>query len=65
MGSRLLRRWLCFPSIDINEINKKIIGEGYNFVMSNQPKKRVEVAQKIDQMSRREMFDVGLANQEA
>ena len=50
---------------DLNEINKKIIGEGYNFVMSNQPKKRVEVAQKIDQMSRREMFDVGLANQEA
>ena len=37
---------------DLNEINKKIIGEGYNFVMSNQPK-RVEVAQKIDQMSKR------------
>ena len=23
MGSRLLRRWLCFPSIDIIEINKR------------------------------------------
>ena len=21
MGARLLRRWLCFPSIDIKEIN--------------------------------------------
>ena len=23
MGSRLLRRWLCFPSVDIKEINKR------------------------------------------
>ena len=23
MGSRLLRRWLCFPSIDVNEINSR------------------------------------------
>ena len=23
MGARLLRRWLCFPSIDVKEINKR------------------------------------------
>ena len=50
---------------DLNEINKKIVEQGYNLIMSNQPRKAVNQQSQEPQMSRREMFDVGLANQEA
>ena len=50
---------------DLNEINKKIVEQGYNLIMSNQPRKAVKQQSQEPQMSRREMFDVGLANQEA
>ena len=49
---------------DLNEINKKIVEQGYNFIMSKQPQQNKEPKQ-APQMSKREMFDVGLANQEA
>ncbi len=57
---------------DLNEINKKIVEQGYNLIMSNQPRK---VEQKSSpqqpqqpqqqQLSNRKIFDEGLANQEA
>ena len=50
---------------DLNQINKKIVEQGYNLIMSNQPRKAVKQQSQEPQMSRREMFDVGLANQEA
>ena len=50
---------------DLNEINKKIVEQGYNFIMSNQPKNVSQKTPPVQQMSKREMFDVGLANQEA
>ena len=49
---------------NLNELNKKIVEQGYNFIMSNQPRQQATPKQK-PQMSKREMFDVGLANQEA
>tara|TARA_B100001250_G_C19641616_1_gene718541 strand:- start:5 stop:835 length:831 start_codon:yes stop_codon:yes gene_type:complete len=49
---------------NLNELNKKIVEQGYNFIMSNQPRQKVTPKQS-PQMSKREMFDVGLANQEA
>lgn len=49
---------------NINELNKKIVEQGYNFIMSNQPRQKVPQKQ-TSQLSKREMFDVGLANQEA
>ena len=49
---------------NLNELNKKIVEQGYNFIMSNQPRQKVTPKQ-APQMSKREMFDVGLANQEA
>jgi len=49
---------------NINELNKKIVEQGYNFIMSNQPRQKVPQKQ-TPQLSKREMFDVGLANQEA
>ena len=52
---------------DLNEINKKIVEQGYNLIMSNQPRKvsQKEPAQQVQQLSKREMFDAGLATQEA
>ena len=50
---------------NLNEINKKIVEQGYNLIMSNQPRKAVKQQSQEPQLSRREMFDVGLANQEA
>jgi len=52
---------------DLNEINKKIVEQGYNFVMSNQPRSAPQKApiQQVHQLSKREMFDKGLASQEA
>ena len=50
---------------DLNAINKKIIEQGYNLIMGNQPKKTSQNTPQVKQMSKREMFDVGLANQEA
>ena len=50
---------------NLNEINKKIVEQGYNLIMSNQPRKTVKEPSQEPQLSRREMFDVGLANQEA
>ena len=50
---------------DLNEINKKIVEQGYNLIMSNQPRRGVKQQSQEPQLSRREMFDVGLANQEA
>jgi len=52
---------------DLNEINKKIVEQGYNFVMSNQPRSVPQKApiQQVHQLSKREMFDKGLASQEA
>ena len=49
---------------NLNELNKKIVEQGYNFIMSNQPRQKATPKQP-PQMSKREMFDVGLANQEA
>ena len=49
---------------DLNAINKKIIEQGYNLIMGNQPKKTSQNTHQVKQMSKREMFDVGLANQE-
>lgn len=51
---------------DLNEINKKIVEQGYNYVMSNQPRKVPQTTpkQQQPQLSKREMFDVGLASQE-
>lgn len=51
---------------DLNEINKKIVEQGYNYVMSNQPRKVSQTIpkQQQPQLSKREMFDVGLASQE-
>ena len=52
---------------DLNEINKKIVEQGYNLIMSNQPRKvsQKAPAQQVQQLSKREMFDAGLASQEA
>lgn len=52
---------------DLNEINKKIVEQGYNLIMSNQPRKVSQKApvQQVKQLSKREMFDTGLATQEA
>lgn len=49
---------------DLEEVNKKIIGESYNFIMSNQPRKQVVPQKQQPVLSKREMFEVGLANQE-
>jgi len=49
---------------DLEEVNKKIIGESYNFIMSNQPRKQVVPQKQQPTLSKREMFEVGLANQE-
>ena len=50
---------------NLEEVNKKIIGEAYNFIMSNQPRNNPpQQQQQQPVMSKREMFDVGLANQE-
>ena len=54
---------------DLNEINKKIVEQGYNYVMSNQPRKATQNVpqqqQQQQQLSKREIFEVGLASQEA
>ena len=44
---------------DLNAINKKIIEQGYNLIMGNQPKKTSQNTPQVKQMSKREMFDVG------
>ena len=50
---------------DLNEINKKIVEQGYNLIMSNQPRKAPQKTQiQQQQLSKREMFDAGLASQE-
>jgi hypothetical protein len=50
---------------DLNEINKKIVEQGYNLIMSNQPRKAPQKTQtQQPQLSKREMFDAGLASQE-
>ena len=51
---------------DLNAINKKIVEQGYNLIMSNQPRKVSQNApsQEIQQLSKREVFEAGLANQE-
>ena len=49
---------------DLEEVNKKIIGESYNFIMSNQPRKQVVRQKQEPTLSKREMFEVGLASQE-
>ena len=53
-----------FEFSDLNEINKKIVELSYNFIMSNQPRSNIP-QQKAPPVSKREMFDVGLATQEA
>ena len=52
---------------DLNEVNKKIVEQGYNYIMSNQPAQNKQTVQssKQPQMSKREMFETGLATQEA
>ena len=52
---------------NLNEVNKRIVNDGYNFIMSNQNRQQVQPNKKVQQgeLSRREMFDVGLANKEA
>jgi len=50
---------------NLEEVNKKIIGEAYNFIMSNQPRNSSPPEQQTPVMTKREMFDTGLANQEA
>ena len=52
---------------DLNEVNKKIVEQGYHYIMSNQPVQNKSNVQssKQPQMSKREMFESGLANQEA
>ena len=57
---------------DLNKTNKKIIDEGYNFIMSNQPKKNIQqTKQQYNQqssnepiMTKMEVFEKGLKNQE-
>tara|TARA_B110000444_G_scaffold37680_1_gene33221 strand:- start:705 stop:1502 length:798 start_codon:yes stop_codon:yes gene_type:complete len=53
---------------DLNKTNKKIIDEGYNFIMSNQPRKNVQQdkqpANNENIMTKREMFEKGLEHQE-
>lgn len=52
---------------NLNEVNKRIVNDGYNFIMSNQNRQQVQPNKKVQQgeLSKREMFDVGLANKEA
>ena len=52
---------------DLNEINKKIVEQAYNLIMSNQPRKVSQnvPTQQVKQLTKREMFDTGLASQEA
>ena len=51
---------------DLNAINKKIVEQGYNLIMSNQPRTVQQNAPQQQQpLSKREIFDAGLANQEA
>ena len=58
---------------DLNEINKKIVEQGYNLIMSNQPRKVPQKASsrqpqqqpQQQQLSNRKIFDEGLATQEA
>lgn len=53
---------------DLNKTNKKIIDEGYNFIMSNQPRKNVQQLNNKPNnqniMTKREIFEKGLENQE-
>jgi hypothetical protein len=50
---------------DLNNINKKIIDEGYNFIMSSQPiKNNKEVKQQESLLTKREMFEKNLETQE-
>lgn len=49
---------------NLNEVNKKIVEDGYNFIMSKQVRQNVPEVRN-EQLSKREMFDVGLANKEA
>ena len=49
---------------NLEEVNKKIIGEAFNFIMSNQPRKQTIPKKQEQTLSKREMFEVSLANQE-
>ena len=49
---------------NLNAVNKKIVEDGYNFIMSKQKRQNVPEV-RSEQLSKREMFDVGLANKEA
>lgn len=49
---------------NLNAVNKKIVEDGYNFIMSKQVRQNVPEVRN-EQLSKREMFDVGLANKEA
>jgi len=52
---------------NLNEINKKIVNDGYNFIMSNQNitvSNNNNITEQKQQLSNREMFDVGLSKKE-
>ncbi len=49
---------------NLNAVNKKIVEDGYNFIMSKQVRQNVPKI-KNEQLSKREIFDVGLASKEA
>ena len=52
-----------FADYDLNKINKEIIGQCYNFILSNQQRKSSTNTIKIQEpnMNKREMFDKNLA----
>jgi hypothetical protein len=53
---------------DLNNINKKIIDEGYNLIMSSQPRKKNKQPKQHQPreslLTKREIFEKGLENQE-
>lgn len=55
-----------FADYDLNKINKEIIGQCYNFILSKQKQKQVTNSIKIQEpnMNKREMFDKNLAEKQ-
>ena len=51
---------------DLNNINKKIIDEGYNLIMSSKPRKKNKQPKQHQEslLTKREIFEKGLKNQE-
>ena len=51
-----------FQNFDLNDINKEIIGQCYNFILSKQNNMRMNKSSKIEEpLNKRELFEKNLA----